>query len=162
MTLLAVLIVSLVCCSCELTNESFGSNNQIHITQPANDAVVSTPLTIKWTSSYPAGTKYALFFDVPPIPPGRTLRAIPESIHDSTCLIEPSCPQASYLAQFNIYVTSSTHFDLEAFQFSSATYDVLQLHRLTIVALGKGGKREGEASYWVDFRTHPSALGASS
>jgi hypothetical protein len=140
--------------------ESFRAANGLTITSPLSDKVVATPLTVRWKSTYPAGTEYALFFDAPPIGPGQTMRAVPESIHDSTCLAQPSCPSATYLAQDNIYLTKSNSFVLPAFQ-SSAGYDALILHRLTIVALGPNGRRLGEAAYWVDFRTHANSIGGT-
>lgn len=129
------------------------------ITAPAGTGVRQLPLTISWSSSLPAGTEYVLFLDQAPVPPDQTLRYVAEQLHDTSCLIQPSCPDASYLRNLNIYTTTKTSYVLSTLPIS-ANRDSVSLHELTIVALGHGGKRAGQASATVSFRLPTTDTGS--
>jgi hypothetical protein len=124
---------------------------QITVTAPGGTGVLRLPLTVSWSSTYPAGTEYVLFLDQAPIPPGQTLRYVPEQLHDTSCLIQPSCPSAEYLGNLNIFTTTKTSYVFSTLPISG-NRDSISLHELTIVALDRGGHRIGEVSATASLR----------
>jgi len=136
---------------CGVGTAALRQTQAITITAPAGTGIKELPVAVRWASTYPAGTEFVLFLDQAPIPPDQELRYVPQLLHDTSCLIQPSCPDASYLNNLNIYTTTKTSFVFSTLPIS-ANRDPVTLHELTIVALGSDGRRIGEVSATVSFR----------
>ncbi|MHB8464969.1 MAG: hypothetical protein ACYDH6_20310 [Acidimicrobiales bacterium] len=136
---------------------SFRRAAQITILSPSMESVVQVPVMLRWASSLPRGTVYAVFVDRAPIQPGRTLKSL--ALNDSTCDPNPHCPDTLYLTQHDTFVTKSTQLSLGPLPFLG-NHDRLNVHDATIIVLDASGRRRDEASYSVRFRVTPSGRGA--
>jgi hypothetical protein len=143
--------ICLVLAGCGVSAVTLRQSQHITITAPGGTGVLRLPLTVSWSSTYPAGTEYVLFLDQAPMPPEQTLRYVPEQLHDTSCLIQPSCPDAAYLDDLNIFTTTKTSYVFSTLPITG-NRDTISLHRLTIVALDRGGRRIGEVSATVSLR----------
>jgi len=150
---LAVLsaVLCLVLAGCGVSTVAFGQTRPMTITTPGGTGVMHLPMTVSWSSTYPAGTEFALFLDQAPIPPDTTLRYIPQQAHDTTCLVQPTCPDSAYLNNLNVFTTTKTSYVFTTLPISGDR-DSVSLHELTIVALDRDGQRMGEFSARVSFR----------
>lgn len=144
-------VLCLVVAGCGVSAVAFQQSQRMTITAPGGTGVMHLPLTVSWSSAYPGGTEYVLFLDQAPIPPNKTLRYVPEQAHDTSCLVQPACPDATYLNNLNIFTTTRTSYVFSTLPIS-ANRDRISLHELTIVALDRGGRRMGESSATTSFR----------
>src|SRR5437764_14060460 len=55
---------------------SLAADRSVHITAPAALSTVKAPFTTSWTPSDKHGSRYAVFVDHLPVPPGHTLRDV--------------------------------------------------------------------------------------
>lgn|GEM_PF-7085684 len=149
----------LVLAGCGVSSVAFKQSQPITITTPAGTGVKHLPVTVSWSSTYPAGTEYVLFLDQAPIPPDQGLRYVAEQLHDTSCLIQPGCPNAAYLDNLNIFVTKKTSYVFSTLPIS-ANRDTLSLHELTIVALNRSGARIGEVSASISLRIPTADTGS--
>ena len=92
---------------------------------------------------------FAIFVDRPPVAPGKTLRAVAD--RDTSCLRTPGCPDASYLADRQIYTTAGDRFVLDRVADFVDNREKEQLHEVTVVLLDSAGRRIGESAWYLEF-----------
>lgn len=144
---------------CSTSNLEFTQDNRLHFTSPKSRQLVNSPVTLTWRMSdfdvVQAGSSpptshagyFAIFLDRAPVKPGQKL----DSLADKSCLQTPGCYNAEYLANRNVYTTSSYSFRIsEIPQLNS--YSKVELHEVTIVLLNSAGQRIGESAWYLDFR----------
>jgi hypothetical protein len=143
----AVLAASIVLAGCGVRTSglAFRSNSHFHFLAPAELAVVTTPVTIKWAMSGEPATSFAVFLDRAPIKPGQTVDAIANG--DTSCLAIRHCPNRSYLAEHGVFSTDRQSLRLRNVPSRNDTADHLQVHNVTVVLLDRSGRRVSE-SYW--------------
>jgi hypothetical protein len=116
---------------------------------------VKLPFVMRWSTSIPSSShlRYAVFFDSNPMGPGQTFRALVGQ--DDPCKFQPGCPDASWLAQHQIQVTSTSHVDVTDVALLPGEVpggDGTSIHTATLILLGPGDVRDGESSWTVEFR----------
>jgi hypothetical protein len=141
----------LVLAGCGVGSVALRQPQHLTIRASGGNGVRRLPFTVSWSSTYPAGTEYVLFLDQAPIPPDQDMRYVAEQLHDTSCLIQPGCPDAAYLDNLNIFTTTKTSYVFSTLPISG-NRDNVSLHELTIVALDRSGRRIGEASATMSFR----------
>jgi hypothetical protein len=111
---------------------------------------VAPPFLLSWTTSRHGDGSYAVFVDRLPVAPGHTLR----DVGDQQCRRTAGCPDAAYLAQHRVYVTSSDQVEVPSLPLVSgaAGRAAQPTHTLTVVALDGRGRRRGDASWEVEIR----------
>jgi hypothetical protein len=138
--------------SCAYHGLAFRDDDRVTIVAPGDRETVDVPLTIRWTTHdlHPAGgtPTFALFVDQAPIRPGQNLRAIA----DDACRHRSGCPDAAYLSDHHVYVTTEQAVILDVLppptgQRTSGK----NRHHATIVLLDSAGRRIGEQAYTVEF-----------
>jgi hypothetical protein len=145
-------LVGLACLSgCDFQFRS----SSLQVLQPRDYSKVKLPLTIRWTSqglNQPGGpVEYAVFLDQTVIHPGETLRQlVVNEWQNQTCKGSPACPNAAFLAGYNIYLTRKPYLTLRGLNNVSSA-GVPNLHTAEIVELNGEGQRIGERYYFVDF-----------
>lgn len=162
---LLALVVCLTLAGCSLPDlgaMNFRVDNRLHIEQPHDRATVRLPVHLRWSmrdfhvvkpgSAPPAKDSgyFAVFVDRQPIRPGQTMRAVANG--DPSCLQSAGCPDASYLAQHQIYLASTTSLTLSQINPFFGRDAGQRLHRIVIVLLDTAGARIGESSWEVDLR----------
>jgi hypothetical protein len=136
----------------------FIANHSVQILAPAPLALVSAPLRVAWrVHDLPVGvTQFLLFVDGSPLEPGQNLRALAQG--DQSCLETSGCPNASYLAAHDIFLTGRKDVTIPYVAVLSGLEgaDSMAIHRATLVLLDRHGDRVGEYAYTVQFRMRQS------
>lgn len=155
--------VGLAACALpDVSAMNFRVDDRLHFQQPRNRATVRLPLDLRWsmrdfTITAPGSTPtrqnagyFAVFLDRQPIRPGQTMRAIAGG--DEFCLHTPGCPDASYLAQRQVYVSTRTSLRLTQVNPFSGHDAAERMHRIIVVVVDAAGHRIGESSWELDLR----------
>ena len=146
---LPALGAALVLTSCSVSNHNVFNDHRLHFVAPPSRAHVSVPVTLKWTMrDFPSGS-FAIFVDRSPVSPGQTLKAVAD--RDTSCRRTPGCPDASYLADRQIYTTSGDGYVLDRVADLADNREKQQLHEVTVVLLDTAGRRIGESAWYLDF-----------
>lgn len=134
---------------------AFRQDRRVHIVSPNNNATLGQPLTVTWTAKDTNGEAFAVFVDHAPIAAGAGVRSIGRS--DPQCRQDPSCPDAAYLAQRNVFVTTGNALELPRLPDRRTHPGDKDQHDVTIVLVNQDAQRVGEAAYTVTFEiAHPS------
>lgn len=146
---------------CGRVSRQFVADSRVTIVSPAEEAVVSTPLSLRWTTAGPlaSGTRYAVFVDVRPMRPGQTLAAlVPQG---DPCRKIPGCPDAAWLSARGIFVTAGDRVDIPALPTLGGVVGAGSpvTHWAEVVPIDRTGRRIGERGYTVDFRADASPVG---
>lgn len=167
----ALIMTCAALASCSLPNVgemNFRVDDRLTFLAPQDRAMTHPPVVVRWrmrdfipaksgTSSPSAKAGYfAVFVDRQPIRPGQTMKAV--ASHDSYCQHTPSCPDATYLAQRQIYTTIRPWIRLEQISPLPGDNSRVQLHRIVVVLLNTAGERIGESSWELDLRVEQAGL----
>lgn len=150
---LAVAAVLLLA-GCRTSGLQLSSDTGFRIVTPSDNGLVSLPFQLTW-SPKPKDTRYAVFFDRSPIAPDGTLLSLVPKL--DPCRAQTVCPDASWLRDRDIYVTSSTSvlvrtlFDLTSGKRSTEAHEVI------VVLVDSEGRRIGESAAIRDFRIQRGA-----
>jgi len=144
-----------------LSNLQFRGDHRLHFVAPRADSLVRLPLTLRWTMSdfdvVPPNAQppsahagyFAIFIDRYPVRPGQSLTSV--AANDPICAHHPGCPDAAYLAQYQIYTTTTTSLRLDAVQPLAGNNDRRQTHRAIVILLDTSGRRIGEVFWSISF-----------
>jgi hypothetical protein len=139
----------------------FRADHRLHFIAPQARAKVGLPLRISWSmkdfsatglngsSNHDEGA-FAVFIDQRPMPPGKTLKWLYRG--DSGCARSPRCPGAGYLSSHAVYVTTADTLTLRRLPAPSNGRGEAE-HYATVVLLDGTGRRIGESSWYLPFRT---------
>jgi len=167
----AALAVTLLsgCAVADWHDLSFRTDDRLHFVTPKNRSKVQQPVKVAWTvhgfrvaaagSEPPSrGAGYfVVFVDRTPVRPGQTLRAV--AAGDPFCNRDPKCPDANYLEQHQIYVTTQTSMTLPQIANLVGDRNTVQLHTITVVLMDTAGHRIGESAWELDLRIPKVGLG---
>jgi hypothetical protein len=150
-----LLAVALACASsgCAVHGLAFDNDHRLQFVTPASRATVDLPVTIQWRApdvrrDGEDGRRFAVFIDREPVRPGQSLRAV----GDEVCKRTPGCPDASYLRDHFVYVTSQTSLTLTALPAAGGSRTGgRHTHQATIVLVDRQGRRTGEAAFRREF-----------
>ncbi len=145
-----------------LQDLNFRVDKRLHFVGPGARSTVHPPVTITWRmddfriaaqgsepASHDAGY-FAVFVDQTPIKPGHTMDDVANG--DPLCQQSPSCPDKAYLADHNVYTTTTTSIEIPVIANISGSKEKLQLHVITIVLMDTSGHRIGESAWELDVR----------
>jgi hypothetical protein len=140
---------------------NFRVDDRLHFTGPSDRSAVHQPFTVSWTirdftiaargSASPSRDAgyFAVFVDRVPIKPEQTLKAVGQG--DLTCEQNPKCPDATYLRDHHVFVTTQTHLRLKQIP-NVPGKEKLQMHSITVVLMDTAGHRIGESAWELDVR----------
>jgi hypothetical protein len=153
----AVVALMVVLAGCRY---QFSSDQSITIVQPENRSTVELPLTLRWSAHLPAGaTSFLVVIDRAPQPPGTDVSHFVKDISSCKGLGRTSCLSADYLAGLGVYPVSKPELIVGVVPDRSAVRkDERNGHEATVVLLDQSGKRVGEQSWTVRFKTPESDL----
>lgn len=147
---------------CRTSGLAFRTDERVEITTPQQRSEVTLPFELTWTvrdfnitgadgSQLDDAGYFAVLVDTTPMPPGEDLEYYARD--DPSCLDAPDCPDASYLADRSVYLTTKMSFqvttltDTRPADRQSAPDD----HEIVIVLLDGTSRRIGESAFKVDF-----------
>lgn len=160
--LAAMALVAIAGGACRTTDLAFRVDERVEITHPEPRSEVTLPFTLTWTVedftvTGPDGSDtgdrgwFAVLVDTTPMPPGEGLDYFARD--DDSCMSLPGCPDETYLADRNVYLTQETSFEVTSLvdtrpvDRQSAPDD----HEIAIVLLDGQSERIGESSFRVEF-----------
>jgi hypothetical protein len=157
----ALAAATLALTGCNLSGLQFHDDQRLHFDQPKARALVTTPVTVSWsmkgfTATGLDGKKatgqgaFVLFLDQAPMKVGKDLKSIASS--DASCLRDPRCPDASYLAQRGVYVTSDPSVTLTTITAQSDGVGNEQ-HFVNVIIVDGAGRRMTESAWYLPFQT---------
>jgi hypothetical protein len=159
--LVLLMAAALSACTLNVANLNFRVDHRLHFVTPRDRQRVQTPVVVSWTmrgftiaapGSAPPSRHagyFAIFLDRAPIRPGQTMKAVVSD--DRLCQLRPGCPDAAYLAQRYIYITTNTFVRLP-FVPNLSDKNKIQVHELTVVLMDTAGHRIGESAWSLSFR----------
>lgn len=143
--------VAVVLPGCTREGLAFREDERVEIVAPGDRDTVALPVRVAWaTSGLPRNSRFAVFVDATPQPPGETLDWIARD--DDACAARPDCPDERYLAERYIQVTENPSVDIALVPVRNADRRFRDFHEVTVVLLDDEGRRQGEASWSVQFR----------
>jgi len=149
--LLALVAVALPGCGLLTTDVNLVQDRRVDVEAPGKAARVGLPVTIRWSAHDVAGRTFALFVDRAPIKPGDSFRALAEDEHDDACLQQRGCPDAGWLRNRGVYVTTGRSLTLDTLPDTRDTgRGARDSHEVTIVLM-HDGRRDGEAAWSRQF-----------
>lgn len=144
---LAVLALVAPLSGCAPDGLDFRVDDRVKVVSPKDRSTVSLPVTLDWDVRDFTGS-FAVFVDTSPMPPGKTLSWLARK--DASCQTSEGCPSPAYLALRDVYSTTATELTLDKLP-RKADNGERERHRMTIVLLDRGGHRQGESAFEVDF-----------
>ncbi len=119
---LCLIACVLVVAGCQIDELQFKNDRRLSFTTPEARSKVDLPVTISWTmqdfeatgldgSQHEDEGVFAVFVDQAPMPVGKDLKWLAR--HDPACERKPDCPDAEYLAERSIYVTTDPTVTLD-------------------------------------------------
>jgi hypothetical protein len=155
------LAASFVTAGCQVSDLQFRNDDRLSFSAPGSRAVVSAPLTVTWDmddfdasgldgSTDKGSGAFAVFVDRAPMPVGKDLKWLARE--DSGCKRDPRCPDAQYLADRGIYVTTETSVTLDVLPAAGEGVGDEQ-HYVNVVLVDGTGHRIGESAWYRPFQT---------
>jgi hypothetical protein len=147
--------------ACSVSNLNLVTDHRLHFLSPASRAHLHLPIVLRWTiqnfrsvppaSATPSQTEgyFAIFIDRSPVGPGESLASIAHN--DTSCKRTPSCPDATYFTNRQIYTTTRTTYTLDHVDNLTGNRETQQLHEVTVILLDSTGHRIAESAWYLDF-----------
>lgn len=145
--------------ACSLSQLQFTIDHRLAFVAPKPRQLVHVPLTIEWKmkdfvasgldGSHDKGHgAFAVFVDRAPMPVGKDLKWLTRN--DGGCKRDPRCPDAQYLADQGVYVTTDTHVTVNVLPSAPSGVGDEQ-HYANIVLIDGTGHRIGESAWYLPF-----------
>ena len=144
---------------CQLDQLQFTNDRRLSFQAPAARHRITTPLTVSWSmKDFSAvgldGSRdshkgaFAVFVDRAPMPVGKDLKWLARS--DPGCKRDLQCPNAQYLSDRGVYVTTDPAVTLEILpQQPQGVGD--EEHYVNVVLVDGTGHRIGESAWYRPF-----------
>ncbi|MCW2543817.1 MAG: hypothetical protein JWM40_1369 [Frankiales bacterium] len=155
-----LLLISLLAGSgCQISNLQFRNDNRLEFSAPKERALVKAPVTVSWRmsdfvtsgldgSSNEGNGAFAVFVDKAPMPVGKDLKWLARK--DVGCKRDARCPDAAYLKDRGIYLTTSTSITIETLpSVGDGVGD--EQHYVNVVLVDGTGHRIGESAWYRPF-----------
>lgn len=148
--LVAALAAAFVLAGCRAGGLAFRQDDRVRVVAPSARSTVELPVTVRWEAEGldPASgdVAFAVFVDRAPIKVGQRI----DAVGDDACRATPGCPDAGYLRERGVVVTSETEVVLETLADLRDGAHGKDRHDVTVVLL-EAGERRTEAAWSVVF-----------
>ena len=159
-TRMLVAAAMVVGAGCSAEGLAFRIDDRVEIVAPADDSVVTVPVTVRWTAddievATPTrpGTTFLVVLDRTPPAPGRTVASMVEDEPDCRGNQMAACLTPEALARRGIYTTTATELQLASVPVRTGVpARERDAHQVTVALLDSQGRRDGEAAFHVAFR----------
>ena len=158
-TALALVLASTA--GCQVDRLQFKNDHRLTFESPQARHRVTAPVTISWSmkdfdavgldgSSESGKGVFALFVDRAPMPVGKNLKWLARN--DAGCKRDARCPDAEFLANSGVFVTTDTSVTLDVLPQAGAGVGDEQ-HYVNVVLLDGTGHRIGENAWYLPFKS---------
>jgi hypothetical protein len=155
----AALLLCVLVSACGVSRLQFTNDHRLSFQSPQTRELVRVPLTIRWSMRdfEPVGLDgsadeergaFAVFVDRAPMPVGKDLDWLAKG--DRGCQRDPRCPDAKYLADRGVYVTTATSLTLDVLPAAPDGVGDEQ-HYVNVVLVDGTGHRIGESAWYRAF-----------
>lgn len=152
-------LAALTLAGCQVGQLQFKNDHRLTFLAPAARHRVTAPVTIRWSmKDFQAvgldGSRdrsrgvFAVFVDRAPMPVGKDLKWLAKG--DNGCLRDPRCPDAQYLADRGVHLTTDTFLTLDVLPRAADGVGDEQ-HYVNVVLLDGTGRRIGESAWYRPF-----------
>jgi hypothetical protein len=141
---------------CRTEHLALRTGDRLSIQRPDDMERVALPVTVRWKAGGVKSSKdlrgpgpfFAVFVDRPPVAAGTGLR----TLVDSDCRTTKGCPDLSWFADRNVYVTGEPSVTIRSLSpVGGSRVGADNAHRLTVVLIGEDGVRVDESAASVEF-----------
>ena len=146
--LLAALLAATLLTGCGLSSVTFASDESVVIRAPNANASVDLPLEVSWSTDASLRGRYlfAVLFDRAPMHAGSGLLSLVAAA--DPCRTYRDCPNATWLADHDVYVVDGTSVRVRALPDLRSNHDERDKHEVTIVLLDRTSKlRVGQRAW---------------
>lgn len=158
---LAAVLLLPALAGCAPEGLQFRNDDRLVFASPGVRELVSAPVTVRWSmSDFEAvgldGSRtadrgvFAIFVDRAPMPVGQDLRWLFRD--DPRCARTRDCPDADFLADNDVFLTTEPSLVLEQLPQVDAL-DGEETHDVSVVLLDGTGRRAVESAWYLPFRT---------
>jgi hypothetical protein len=154
-----VVAVAAALAGCQADQLQFKNDHRLAFQAPESRARVTVPFAVRWTmqdfqavgldgSSEERSGVFAVFVDRAPMPVGKDLDWLVRG--DTSCRRDPRCPDAAYLADRGVHLTTEPSVTIEALPgVGDGVGD--EQHYVNVVLLDGTGHRIGESAWYRAF-----------
>lgn len=146
---------------CNAGQLQFHNDHRLSFRSPGNRALVTVPVTVSWTMKDfdPVGLDgshdshqgiFAVFVDRAPMPVGKDLKWLARD--DKGCVRDPRCPDAQYLADRGVHLTTEPTISLDVLPQAGDGVGNEQ-HYVNVVLIDGSGHRIGESAWYRPFQS---------
>jgi hypothetical protein len=144
---------------CQVDQLQFQNDNRLSFDSPRARHRVTTPVAVRWSMKdfQPVGLDgshdshqgaFAVFLDRAPMPVGKDLKWLARN--DTGCKRDARCPDAQYLSDRGVFVTTDSTVTIETLpQQSKGVGD--EQHYVNVVLIDGTGHRIGESAWYRPF-----------
>ena len=155
----ALLLVLTGAAGCQVGQLQFKNDHRLSFQAPRARHRVTVPFTVRWSmkdfeavgldgSTDSSRGAFAVFVDRAPMPVGKDLKWLARD--DAGCKRDARCPDAQYLADRGVFVTTDTSVTLQTLpQLGAGVGD--EQHYVNVVLLDGAGHRIGESAWYRPF-----------
>ena len=154
------LLIALTMSSCTFQDIQLRADDRMRIIAPESREIVSAPVTVTWSmrdftavgldgESVGDEGAFVVFVDRAPMPAGKTLEWLARD--DTSCELDARCPDAQYLAERGIYVTTETSVTVPDLPRVGGVGK--EQHYVNIVLVDGTGRRIGESAWYRQFQS---------
>lgn len=145
---LAVAVLALLP-ACSVNDLSFKRNLDLTFHAPEEGEEVGFPFEVRWELEQPHDSGYVVFFDRPPMRPGKTLESLVAD--GDACHARGTCPDALWLEDNEVYVTTEPRIVVERLPEERTNNRTSDRHEVTVVLVDGEGRRKGELAFNREF-----------
>ncbi|MEX2558209.1 MAG: hypothetical protein WEB06_21575 [Actinomycetota bacterium] len=155
----AALVAITSLASCAARGLAFRIDHRLEILSPSDRVEVRLPFELRWRArDFPVGAAtiggngnyFAVFVDRAPMGPNQPFRALA----DTDCKRTRGCPDEQWLADHQIYLTTSTSLTITSLPDvlpGNTRPGVKEPHEITIVLVNATDQRIGESAFTIEF-----------
>jgi hypothetical protein len=156
-----VLVALTSASGCDAGRLQFKNDHRLSFQTPHARETVTAPVTVRWSmTGFDAvgldGSRtsrrgaFGVFVDRAPMPVGKDLKSLVTD--DAGCRHDARCPDAQYLSDRGVFVTTQPEVTLEVLR-QQADGGTHQQHYVNVILLDGTGRRIGESAWYLPFVT---------
>ena len=150
----SVMLCASALTGCRAHDLEFVKERPVQLLVPAENARVSLPFELHWSTRGGGSSRVAVIFDQPTMAAGQTLLSLVPRL--DPCRGDAGCPDADWLHDHYIYVCSGSTVSVAQLPDLRKGRRSTDVHQATIVAIDDSGRRLNESAAILNFTVERS------